>query len=404
MTLATSNRSRIRYIKESAFGVIPTSGSVRSLRFTGESLGFTFQTTTSKEIRSDRQTTDLTQTGASATGSINFELSYGEYDPLFEAFLQNTWSVFGTGGLGPVGLSEVASVGTFTTSTLTAATATSGAGIFTNLVKGQWVKITGSSISANNKIVQVSRTVSPTSTVITFEGTPFTAGAGGSAIQISSSRLINGTSESSWTIERGLEDVSQFFAYRGMSADKLNLKFASGTITEGSLEFMGRDSTRGNATQLTGTLVPSLSYDVQNAVSGVGDVREGGSTLTGTFIKSVDLNLSNNLRARDAIGVLGAASVGSGSISVTGTLEVYLADGSMYQKFIDNVASSLSLYTVDGAGNGYVIELPKLKYSDAKVNNGGLNTDVMLSMPFTALVDPVLGYTISLCRVGTALV
>lgn len=398
MTLATSNRARIRYMKESVFAETPTSGDVYDARYTGDTLDFNFNTTRSNEIRDDRQTTDLVQTGASAMGGINFELSYAEYDPLLEGFLQGVWDVYGTDGEG------TAFTGTFAANSLTAGDAPLGSSAFTSLAPGQWVKIVGSTNPGHNTYVQVSTTVAPTSTTLTFEGTPFLGktGAGGANVRLQSARLLNGVTETSWTIERGLMDVNQFFTFRGMSPDKLSLKFASGSITSGTLDFMGRGSTRYNATQLVGTNIASKTYDVMNAISGVGNVMEGGAPLAGTFIKTLDLTIGNNLRARDAIGVLGAASVGSGSIDVTGTIEVYLADGTLYDKFVNNLSTSLSLRTVDGDGNGYVIDLPRIKYSGGKVNNGGLNQDVMISLPFTALVHPALGHTVAISRVGAA--
>jgi uncharacterized protein YceK len=87
-------------------------------------------------------------------------------------------------------------------------------------------------------------------------------------------------------------------------------------------------------------------------------------------------------------------------ITVSGTMEVYLADGTLYDKFVTNTASSISWSAVDGAGNGYVFQLPKIKFSDAKVTGGALNSDAMLSIPFTALMDPVTGKTIIIDRVG----
>lgn len=400
MPLATANRAQLRYIKESAFGTIPGAGNPNKLRMTGESLAFAIKKETSKEIRSDRQVTDLVPVGASANGGINFELSYGEYDKLFEAFFMGTWSTFGTGGVGDA----IPTSATFAASTLTAGLATSGNSIFTNLRKGQWIKITGSTISAQNIYAQVSTTVSPTSTVLTFEGSPFTGitGNGGTNVKIQSLQLINGTAESSWTIERELADVAQFFAHRGMTPDKLSLKFASGAITTGTFEWQGKDVVRAGTTQLPGSPVASYAYDVMNAVSGVGDIYEGGTLLAGTFIKSVDLSLSNKLRARDAIGTLGAVSIGTGTLEVTGNMEVYLQDGTLYDKFVNNTASSLVLRTSSSDGNGYFLSLPRIRYQDAKVQAGGLDTDVMLSMPFTAILDPVQGHTIALNRVGVA--
>lgn len=392
----TANRSSVSILLEEDFAVIPTSGNPKALRFTGESLDFTLNTTKSAEIRSDRQVSDLVTIGAAATGGINIEWSFAEYDTLLEAVLQGTWSLFGTNGIGAV----IPTSATFAANSLTAGANTTGTSIFTNLQRGQWIVIAGSTVAGQNKRVQVSRTVAPTSTVLTFEGTPFTGltGTGGANVKIHAGRVSNGVNQRSFVVERGHDDVEQYFAFRGMTADKLSLNIASGAIVTGSFEFMGRDSVRDDETQLPGTLVPSETYDIMNAVTGVGNFSENGVLLTDTFIKNIKLDLGNALRARDAISVLGAASIGSGEISVGGTLEVYFADGAMYDKFIASQSTALEWTLTDGAGNGYAFHIPKLKFSNAKINSGGKDQDIMFSTSFTGLLDPVSGKTILIDR------
>lgn len=396
MALGTSNRSSISIIEEPVFGVIPVTGNSKALRFTGESLDFTLNKTKSSEIRSDRQVSDLITVGAAAAGGFNLEWSFAEYDELLQAVTQGTWDYLGIAGVSaPV-------TATFTADTLTASVATTGVNSFTKLQKGQFVKIAGSTVAGQNKVAQVSKTVNPTTTVITFEGTPFTGftGAGGAAVTVSAGRLTNGVVQRSFTIERAHEDIAQFFAFRGLTADKLSLTFASGSLISGMFEFMGRDSVRSGTTQLPGTITPSRQFDITNAVSGVGNIMENGVALTNTFIKSIKLDVGNALRARDAIGILGAASIGSGEFSVDGTLEVYFADGAMYDRFINSQASSIQFVVQDGAGNGYAFNIPKLKLSNGKVNSGGKDQDIMFSAGFSGLVDPVSGKTLLIDRFG----
>ena len=392
MPFASGNLTQLAYKTEVSFGVTP-AGNGKDLRCTDTAgLSFALTTDTSKEVRSDRQVTDLVLTGASASGAIPIELSYREYDAFLEAVVQGTWGVqtkwdgtagaaWGTDGVGATGLSVVPSAATFAANTLTAATATSGSSIFTNLAKGQWVRISGSSNPLQNIIAQVSKTVAPTTTILTFEGTPFTGatGAGGSAVKVNTFRLTNGVVDRSFSIEREHADITQFFNFRGMKANKLSLSFSSGSIATGSFDFMGKDVVRGAATSM-GTSAASQTFGIMNAVSGVGNIYENGTALTGTSIKSLTLDVDNSLRVQDAIGVLG--------------------DGTMYDKFVNNTASSLSWSAVDTAGNGYVFTLPNVKYSDAKVTGGSLNSDAMLSMPFTALMDAATLKTIIIDRVG----
>jgi hypothetical protein len=86
-----SNRAQMRYAVETVVGTTPT-GPLTNLRMTGESVNSARSTTTSAEIRSDAQISDLITTGESASGTINFEPSAGEYDPFLAAMLRGTWS------------------------------------------------------------------------------------------------------------------------------------------------------------------------------------------------------------------------------------------------------------------------------------------------------------------------
>lgn len=96
MATASSNLAQLRIIPETVPGTIPTAGDPQELRMTGESLKFNITTETSQEIRADRQVSDLIQTGADASGDVNFELSAGTYDELMAAALCNEWVVDGT--------------------------------------------------------------------------------------------------------------------------------------------------------------------------------------------------------------------------------------------------------------------------------------------------------------------
>lgn len=400
MPLASSNRLNLRFKPESTFGTPVTASACYALRSTGESLNYDLRTDTSKEIRSDRQVPDLILTSAEANGGFSFEMSYGEYDPLLQALLQGTWSAFGTNGVSAV----VPTSATFAANTLTAGSATSGANAFTSLVKGQWVKIAGSSNSAQNIWAQVSTTVDPTTTVLTFEGTPFASatGAGGAAVTVSSARLSNGTTQRSFTIEKQLADISQTVTYKGMTLNRMSLSIESGAVLNGSFEFLGKDASSQAGSLLHATVTDSLAYSVMNGVSNVANILEGGTALTGTYIKRLTLEVNNNLRGQDGIGNLGNVGIASGSLEVTGTLELYFADATLYQKFINNTESSLSFRINDGSLNGYVITLPSVKYSTGKVNAGSTNQDVMVSLGFTALRNSTSGLTMIVDRAGAA--
>lgn len=401
-TLASTSLAQLAYIAESTFGTTPGSGNGAYLRMTGESMNFDITKEVSKEIRSDRQISSMTPVGAQASGGFNFELSYNEYDPFLASLLQDAWAVYGTNGVGTT------FTGTMTTTTITAAVAPTGANAFTTLKKGQWFRLLAPTDANNGKLLRVSTATAPTSTVITLDtSTPAVAASSISNCAVQTSRLNNGTTKTSFTIEKSYTDVTQFFAFKGMTPSKMSLKFASAALTAGSIEFLGASAPRSTSTVLPGTTAASKTYTIQNAVTGVGNLWEGGAPLTSTFIKSLSLDYDNTLRAQQAIGTLGLVGIGNGTIACKGSLEVYFADGSIYDKFVANTTTSIIISTQDESGNGYVFTLPIVNLSNSKIVAGAKDQDLMATFDFMGLsddsnADSTLRKTIFIDRIGVA--
>lgn len=408
-TLASSDRAQIAYIPEVTFGVTPVTGNGYNLRMTGESLGFNLTKAPDKEITGDAQPTSITTVNAGAQGDIKMHMQYAEYDRFFASSLRSAWSAFGTNGIGATftGSITAGTLGSIA-STITASVATSGASIFTNLQPGQWFKLNTPGDPNDGKFVRNSLSVAPTTTVVTLDvNTPLTAGTAIASCSISTSRLANGTTMSSFTIEKQFGDVSQVFTYRGMYVSKFATAFTAAQLTEGTFSFMGKDEKRYTVTQLPGATAASQTYEIQNAVTGVGNIWEAGAPMTGTSIKSITLDIDSVLRAQDAIGTLGPVGVGMGTLMIKGNLEVYFADGALYDKFLGDVFTSLIFSTKDVDGNGYVITIPRAQLTNGKVNAGSRNSDLMASFQYEAVADrknatAALRKTIIIDRLGAA--
>lgn len=397
----SSNLTQLRFIEEAAYGVVPGTGNASNIRNTGDSLVFALNKTESGEIVSDRMTTDLVTVGASASGGLNFELSYKEFDKLIlAALMDQDFDYYGvsTPGVGQgVGTAFQA---TFTATVLTAGTAPTGTSDFTTLKPGQWFQVQCAGSANDKKWFRIHSTTPVTTTTITVDpATPFTLDATAKSAKLSSSRTYNGVYQTQFTFERAHNDVTQFFRFYGMTLSKMTLSLSSGAIVTGSFEFMGKNGDRATATVMPGTPISSQTYDVMNAVSGVGQILEGGVALAAK-IKKLDLSIDNTLRGQDAIGVLGNAGIGMGSLKITGSMDVYLADGTLYDKFVNNTASSLQFGVQDGAKNGYMFQIPNLKYGDAKVTAGNKDADCMISIPFTGLKDTARQAVLLVDRLG----
>lgn len=397
MSFASSSLTQLSAIKETTWGETPVVGTPRFRRFTGESLAFALTKDTSKEINPSRQVSSLIPTKAEVSGGLSIELSLKEHDDFMESAMMDAWSFYGTNGV------STAALASFTASTITFDSAPTGSDALTNLAVGQWFRIVdpGTALPATNKgIFQVQ---ARTATSITVAGTPFTVDAASKLVRISSAKLTHGITRSSYSIEKYHPEANQYFVFRGMQVAKFGLRIESGSIVNGSIDFMGSTSSNGGSTFMPGAATDAFTGDSLNAVTGVMSVLMDGTpirTLMQTEIKSFSFDFDNKLQGLEAVGFLGNADVMAGRIDLKGSLQVYFANGQLYNDFIDSVAHSLTFVLKDPkTGEGYVLEFPRIELSDAKTNAQNLDQPVMLETTWQALEHPTLHKSMFIYRV-----
>jgi len=139
--------------------------------------------------------------------------------------------------------------------------------------------------------------------------------------------------------------------------------------------------------------------EVMNGVDDIVGLLENGVVVNA---QSLGLNLANNLRARERLGHLGAFDMGTGTVSVTGTLEAYFESATLFDKYLDYTATSLSLVLLDGAGNAYVIDLPNVRFTDGSRQAGAQNQDVLANLSFQAFRHATEDVTIRIARFPAA--
>jgi hypothetical protein len=91
--MSDANRTAVGLCEEATLGVTPANPVFESLRVTGANLSYAKQTATSKELRSDRQITDLITTGFQAGGDIPMEASYGALDSQIRGAFMSDWAL-----------------------------------------------------------------------------------------------------------------------------------------------------------------------------------------------------------------------------------------------------------------------------------------------------------------------
>lgn len=389
--MSDSNRVGLYYVKETNWGETPSS-ALTELRYTGESLSYAVSTTVSDEIRSDRQITSLIQTGANPSGDVNLELSYGTYDDFLAAALYSAGWV-GVGGGSTTTLTAGATASNLDFSlNATANTITLGSAVTHGITKGQWIKVAGTTgDNGYHKVVNVS---SNTITVENINNTEVLQ----SLATIKGSTIINGTTETSFSLEEAFTDITSFRSFVGMVPSNMNLSLQANSIATGSFSFMGKSSATSGTTIGTGGPNAASTTEVMNAVSNIASIREGGAVMSGLFVQTLDFSLNNNVRGISSIGVLGNADLGVGRCEVTGNLSVYLTNMDLYDKFVNDEATSLDFRIADALGNAYVVSFDNVNFTDGSINVSGPNTDVQVDLSWQALRNATYGSTIRIDR------
>jgi len=377
MTLAASNRVGLRFIKEVTFGETPTTPAFNELRYTGESLNYNISNVTSDEIRSDRMTADLVQVEADASGDISVEVSYDAYDSLLEGVMASTWGT----------VTAVSEVDIDAATTDDSFNTVAGDFLADGIVVGKWFKVDGFTDTTINGYY---RAVTVTAAKLTVTPAIPAIEAAGNTITMSGSMLRNGTTESSFSVQKELQDIAppSFFLFNGVRMGQLQLSFETGSILTGVFSMMGLGATV-NTTGVAGqTEVPAPTNEVMNAVSNVLQIEFDGVVSTAYF-NTLNLSINNNLRPQDAIGNLPHVGIALSRLEVTGEAELYFQNNDEYTKYLNATAFSLSFRVEDSSGQSYVFTLPKVKYETGEVVAGGLDQDVFQRSTIRAIRDPL---------------
>lgn len=212
--------------------------------------------------------------------------------------------------------------------------------------------------------------------------------------------LTNGTTQITYAVQKEIAGITtpQFMMFNGVQIGGLSLSFDTGAILTGAFNTMGLASSI-SASQETGATFPAgSSTDVMNAVSNLIDIKIDDVVSTAQF-QSLSLNLTNNLRAQDAIGSLPHVGIALGQLEITGDMNIYFEDATMYNLFLNGTAFKFEFTAQDAAANKYVFTLPKVEFETGEVVAGGLDQDVLLSTTWRAIRDPATDSMISISRV-----
>lgn len=386
MTIAKKNRMTTRYSEEvTTFDTIESAPLIE-IRNTGATFDYAITGEASNEIRSDRNKTDYAQLGASNSGEVPFELSYGNTDDLMEGALFGDWTTAIT--VTDTDISALASDNSINT--------LAGDFVADGFVVGQKIEIRGftGDPTANNGYFTI---VSVATAKIVVSGATLVDDTAGESVTIKNDGMLrNGVSVHSYSFEQELANITKFMLYTGMKVGSMNMTTAKGAKLTGSMSLVGASHSTAGATAGTGGPTAAGTAAIMNSTNNVTNILEAGASLAaGVYITQLDFSVANNLTPDEAIGSLTPVEISEGMCDVTGTATYLLANLDLYNKYINGTASSLQYKVEDSAGNAYIITFPNIEYTAAPISG---DISLAVAMTFQALLDTTTSCVIQIDR------
>lgn len=388
--MSDANRVELRYVEETTFGATPSSPTLTAVRFTSEDLRIEPTTVTSQELRADRQIADLILTNLRAAGSIPFEWSYKSQDWAFYRGLQADAAFSGSN---PSAVDDDSTINLAIAGNIITSSGSTGYNWTTNgYAVGKWVRGSGWANTPGTWYGKIAA-ANATSIQLTHVTLVDETGASGATIELID-QITNGTTFKSFAIQRRYADLAnEFVMFNGMAPDTISMNVSASGVVTGSVGFLGKTEASATAEPASTTNAASAGdgNPIFNATSNVPRVLVAAGSYP---IRTASWTIQNNLRPREQVGTLGAVSVGSGTVSVTGTIEAYYESKAEYDKLVSQTASSLAIVFEDVDGNSVLWEFPEVKYSTGSRVGSGINTDVLATLQFTAYRDPTEAITV----------
>lgn len=285
-----------------------------------------------------------------------------------------------------------------------------------DLLPGHFIKIvgwTGAGVAATNSVwIQVTAQTTALLTLRVPSNWQTDAGTGQRIAIFFGDFVKNGSglvSDHIFVVERSFNDHSPVSreAYLQMAVNQISMQMQPKSIATGSLNWFGATAKAVIETNITdlyaGTVTRVLapSYSVYNTSSHIGRLARGANAVGVGGVNAVldaSLQLNNNLRRNDAVGFFGAASIGVGELSVTGNLNTYFDDLTLYTDLLNGTETSTDMVMRGNDGRALLVHVPRLKFTNGAPQVPGKNQSVVLPLPYQGLLDSTLNYTVSFQR------
>lgn len=200
-------------------------------------------------------------------------------------------------------------------------------------------------------------------------------------------RLINGTDLSLFMLEKTFpsESGSIYHRFDDTAFSAFSFSVTPGSIVTGTATTIGGEMEQ-TTDAITGATYPdpgtAPAYRPHNVVITIGTI--GSAVCMGTFTATFD----NGMRGIQCIGTLGDAEKIRGRFNASGSAQVYFGDDSsvLVDDLINQTDISITAELQDAEGNPeYIFEFPRCKVTNASVNAGSTDSDLVIELSFQGL-------------------
>ena len=324
-----------------------------------------------------------------------------------------------------VGLAAVTSDIAFTATGITSAAGYFDDGLrkaagVTDLAPGHFIRILGSdaAVAATNDVFVEITTVSVAGAGLILDvpsNWQTDPGTGDAVLIFFADVLANPSSPVAlsarqFSVERSFNDHSPISRelFLQMGVNTLSMDLAPQSIATGTIGFFGTQARARNDSLITElysgglpTYAAAPAFDVYNTSSNIARLARGGNKVGVGGVNCVlnaSVEINNNMRRQNAVGVFGACGIGLGEFGVSGSLETYFDDLSLYQDVLNGNSTSLDFVMRGNDGRTLLTHVPRIKFTQGAPQVPGKNADVVLPLAYQGLLDPSLGYTLAYQR------
>jgi hypothetical protein len=379
MTLASGTLVSLSYQEETTLRGSPEAGAdMQALRTTGRALNLQKNTLKSEEVRSDRQNATLRHGFNQVVGSPGWELSLTAYNDFIEAAMSGDWAVIATDAA-----QTITAVGTSTTSVWTRS---AGSYITDGFEIGMIVTAAGLDTGNNDQDSRITDLSALVMTVEARDGESVYSADTGDADEVitaTGETVKIGTTLRTYTIERAFDDIAEYQVFNGCAINQMSLQMQPEQMVSGSFDILGMSADAMTQAPRDATITPAATNDPMAAFEG--QLSEGGAE--STVVTAMNFTLNNNRSLQAVVGSRFSPDVFEGIAMITGQATVFFEDATLFNKFVNETISTLSVQMDDLNGTDFiVIGFPAIKYTGGDMDPPS-EGPVPIVMPWEAQVS-----------------